>query len=104
MESIALRLVTDLSPVNIYQASTDPDALRIIADSVPNLTLLHLPRLHAKVYVSDHRRAVITSANLTAGGLHRNYEYGVFIDSESVAREICEDITEYSDLGALVTT
>jgi len=104
MNSINLRLVTDLSSVNIYQASTDPDALRILADMVPNLKLFHLPKLHAKVYVSDYHSAVITSANLTAGGLDRNYEYGLFIDSTNLVRQIYEDITEYSDLGALVTT
>ena len=103
INSINLRLVTDLSAVNIYQASTDPDALRILADNVPNLKLLHLPKLHAKVYVADYQNAIVTSANLTAGGLERNYEYGLFTDSTSLVRQIAEDITEYSDLGALVT-
>jgi hypothetical protein len=89
--------------VNIYQASTDPDALRILADNIPNLKLLHLPKLHAKVYVADYKNAIITSANLTTGGLERNYEYGLFTNSTSLVHKIAEDIAEYSDLGALVT-
>lgn len=36
--------------------------------------------LHAKVIVADRRRAVIGSANLTFGGMARNYEVGVMID------------------------
>jgi HKD family nuclease len=101
--SINLRLVTDLSAVNIYQGSTDPDALRILADNLPNLKLLHLPKLHAKVYISDYNNAIVTSANLTRGGLDGNYEYGLFTESTTLVRQISEDITEYSDLGALVT-
>jgi HKD family nuclease len=104
INTINIRLLTDLSPVNIYQAATDPDALRSLADTIPNFRLLHLPKLHAKVYVADYQNAIVTSANLTAGGLERNYEYGLFTDSSTLVRQIAEDITEYSDLGALVTT
>ena len=103
INSIILRLVTDLSAVNIYQGSTDPDALRILADNIPNLILFHLPKLHAKVYISDYNKAIVTSANLTNGGLNRNYEYGLFSDSTTLVRQISEDIIEYSDLGASVT-
>jgi len=104
INSINLRLVTDLSAVNIYQGATDPDALRILADTVPNFKLLHLPKLHAKVYISDYHNAIVTSANLTEGGLNRNYEYGLFTDCTPLIHQILEDITEYSDLGALVTS
>jgi HKD family nuclease len=103
IDSISLRFVTDLSAVNIYQGSTDPEALRTLADNIPNLKLLHLPKLHAKVYVSDYQNAIVTSANLTEGGLDRNYEYGISTDSTTLVRQILEDITEYSDLGAPVT-
>ena len=104
IKSINLRLVTDLSAINIYQGSTDPDALRTLADNIPNLRLFHLPKLHAKVYIFDYHNAIVTSANLTAGGLDRNYEYGLLSDSTSLVRQISQDISEYSDLGALVTT
>ncbi|MGD9497762.1 MAG: phospholipase D-like domain-containing protein [Armatimonadota bacterium] len=36
-------------------------------------------RLHAKVYLFDARCAVVTSGNLTGGGLRANYEYGVLL-------------------------
>jgi len=102
VNSINLRLLTDLSAVNIYQAATDPNALKVLSDTVPNLKLLHLPKLHAKVYIADYHNAIVTSANLTAGGLERNYEYGLFTDSTNLVRQISDDATEYSDLGALV--
>lgn len=60
--------VTDLSPVNVAQGSTDPDALNSLSKSVSRFIVMHLPRLHAKVYVSDCSRAVVSSGNLTRGG------------------------------------
>lgn len=98
-----LRILTDLSPMNICQGSTDPAALKSLTFSVSEFSLLHLPKLHAKVYVADNNCAIVTSANLTAGGLHRNYEYGVKISNQSTVREIARDITSYSELGATVT-
>lgn len=46
--------------------------------------------------------AIITSANLTMGGLQRNYEYGIRIHRPSIVSSVCEDMYGYSELGALV--
>jgi len=100
---IRLRILTNLSPVNIYQGSTDPVALKSLAFALPHFTLLHLPKLHAKVYVADQKIAIVTSANLTAGGLERNYEYGIKISEPLIVKEIAQDILSYSDLGALIS-
>lgn len=100
---IRLRILTNLSPVNIYQGSTDPVALKLLALALPHFTLLHLPKLHAKVYVVDHKIAIVTSANLTAGGLERNYEYGIKISDPRIVKEIAQDIISYSDLGAMIS-
>lgn len=43
-------------------------------------TIFSLPRLHAKVYVVDKERALVTSANATDGGMRRNWECGVSIE------------------------
>ena len=101
---VKLRILTDLSPVNIYQGSTDAAALKSLTSVVANVRLLHLPKLHAKVYVADDDSAIVTSANLTAGGLHRNYEYGVKILDGRIVQQISQDVTSYSELGAMVTT
>jgi len=60
----------------------------------------HLPRLHAKVYVADESRAVVTSANLTDGGLFFNYELGIRVADPETARQIREDAEGYASLGA----
>lgn len=98
----SVTFVTDLSPTNICDGATDPNALASLMSAVPNVILRHLPRLHAKVYVSDTKCAIITSANLTIGGLQRNYEYGLKIPDPTVVASIYHDISRYSELGALV--
>lgn len=76
-QPISLALLTDLSPASVCQGATDPAALQFLRSESGQLRLYHLPRLHAKVYVADSDRAIITSANLTASGLWHNCEYGV---------------------------
>lgn len=97
-----LHFVTNLSPKNILQSATDPASLLRISSEISDMRLRHLPRLHAKAYIADRRVAIITSANLTAGGLYHNYEYGVEIDDEEIVHRIRDDIVEYSELGAAV--
>ena len=95
-------ILTDLSPLNICQSSTDPVAVLEISESSAHAQVRHLPRLHAKVYVADNEIAVITSANLTAGGLVRNFEYGIELSEPGLVSRVRQDVFEYAQLGALV--
>lgn len=67
--TLSFSLLTDLSPINVAQAATDPSAVRALAAALPRSRVFHLPRVHAKVYVKDAEAAIVTSGNLTAGGL-----------------------------------
>lgn len=100
--TIQVALLTDLSPINVVQASTDPGAVHSLATALPRTRVFHLPRVHAKVYVKDAESAIVTSGNLTKGGLDINYEYGLKVLDEPTAAAIYRDITEYAELGALV--
>jgi hypothetical protein len=60
-ESGRLLFLTDLSPLNVYQASTDPAALMSLNMGFEGTTVRHLPRVHAKVYVADGELAIVTS-------------------------------------------
>jgi hypothetical protein len=93
-------VLTDLSPLAICAGATDPRAVSSIERSVPNVRTVHLPRLHAKVYAADGSRAIVTSGNLTDGGLRFNYECGVVIDDAAVACQIENEIVAYAALGA----
>lgn len=92
--------LSNLSPQNITQGSTDPRAFEILRSNISNFSLWHLPNLHAKVYVSDKRKAIVTSGNLTAGGLFNNFEYGIQVDSVEHSVKIYDDIFSYSQLGS----
>jgi hypothetical protein len=62
----------------------------------------HLPRLHAKVFITDFDLAIVTSANLTHGGLCNNFEYGIRISERPTVQLIRNDIEAYASLGAEV--
>jgi hypothetical protein len=95
-------LLTDLSPHNIASGSTDPEAVEAISKTLPNSEIFHLPRLHAKVYIADKSRSVVTSGNLTAGGLVYNFECGVSIADATESAALGAQIEDYSRLGAKI--
>ncbi len=90
----SLSILTDLSPLNICQGSTDPTALQSLVSEVPNTMIWHPPRLHSKVYIADRNRAIVTSGNLTAGGLALNYEYGIETSDTTTVEMIHRDIAK----------
>src|SRR5439155_26390358 len=73
-----------------------------LASAIPRTTIRFLPSLHAKVYIADESRAVITSSNLTHSGMLRNCEYGVSFDEPLTVAAVRADILRYSELGSPV--
>ncbi|OGF19176.1 hypothetical protein A3G56_01155 [Candidatus Falkowbacteria bacterium RIFCSPLOWO2_12_FULL_45_10] len=59
---------------NFYQGASDLAALKVF--EAHQVKQKNVPNLHAKFFIFDNK-AVITSGNLTAGGLRHNLEYGV---------------------------
>jgi hypothetical protein len=84
--------------------ATNVNAILQVSTCLPHTQIRFIPTLHAKVYVADTKRAIITSANLTDGGLYRNLEYGVEVDDPAIVREVRKDVEDYAALGALVPT
>jgi hypothetical protein len=58
--------------------------------------------LHAKAYIANTEKAIITSGNLTYSGLRQNYEYGVLIEAADLVHEAYSDIIDYANLGAKI--
>ena len=54
-------------------------------------TIKNYQSLHSKIYIFDDSNAVITSGNLTYGGLINNYEYGVLIKDENDVKNVLSD-------------
>ena len=47
-----------------------------------------IKELHSKVYLFDERAAIVTSANLTNGGLISNFECGIFLTDSTVIKNL----------------
>jgi len=95
-------LLTDLSRDTLLSGATDISAICDIADTFQQMEIRFLPSIHAKVYVADEKLAVVTSGNMTKGGLLSNFEYGVKVDGTNLVRKIKLDITEYAALGTRI--
>jgi hypothetical protein len=88
-QTIEVELLTSFKLPSIYSGSLDLSALELIISN--NGRIKNFPKLHSKIYLFDEKQAVITSGNLTNGGLLRNYEYGILTDEPNTIKEICSD-------------
>lgn len=73
-----------------WRGGSDTEAFDLILQS--HGRVLNCQRLHAKIYVFDDTRAVVTSANLTPAGLSRSLEYGVLVSDPRLVSEIRTDV------------
>ena len=74
-EEITTTLLTRTLLTDFASRASDLEAVHSLAQRTKGILSLSL--LHAKVYVIDNRRALVTSANATFSGMHRNRECGV---------------------------
>jgi hypothetical protein len=73
-----IRLLTGLSTIDIVTGATSLDSLgQLVETGVQCRRSSETPRVHAKVYIFGGEVAVVSSANLTTGGLDANIEVGV---------------------------
>ncbi len=99
-----VHIITNLAPDSLLSGSLDISALLNFVQTIRESVITYLPSLHAKVYIADHKVAVITSANLTSGGLTGNREYGVLLRHQPLVEQVYADITKYAALGNRVFT
>ena len=98
-----LDLLTSLASGSLAEGLVDCGALLWFCERVPGTSIRHLLHLHAKAYVADWHTAIVTSANLTDGGLVRNFELGMKITHVPAVREIAADLAEYGAMGTAVS-
>jgi len=97
--SINIFLLTNLTIQNIINRSNEPSALLELYKLFNQVKISSLGKLHAKVYIIDNEIGIITSANLTSGGLLNNFEYGILIDDKNVASTIKNGMLKYFSVG-----
>jgi phosphatidylserine/phosphatidylglycerophosphate/cardiolipin synthase-like enzyme len=88
-DSVKLELITSFKLMSVYSGSLDLAAIESILDR--NGVVKNYSKLHSKIYLFDDTNAIITSANLTNGGLLRNFEYGIQIDEKNIVKQIAID-------------
>ncbi len=101
-DSVRLDVLTCLDAPSMCNGAVDAGALAWLCERIPNANVRHLANLHAKAYVADADVAIVGSANLTTGGLWRNYELGVYITEPQAVSDIADDLREYGNLGVEV--
>jgi hypothetical protein len=97
-----LRIIclTNLKVESVLSGSLELGGIAEMGRAFPNLSVVHMPSLHAKVFVADSKQAIVTSGNLTDGGLRNNCEYGVSIRAPRLVSEVRRDFEGYAHLGA----
>lgn len=79
---VDFRYINSFKLAHFHTGASDLEALRIFSKKKCRQKSVH--NLHAKLFIFDNA-AIITSGNLTPGGLRNNLEYGVLIRDEMVA-------------------
>ncbi len=102
-DRVHVMTVTNLRPESAINSSLDLEALVTLGKALPRFDLVHLPSLHAKVYIADTKMAIVTSANLTEPGLSGNLEYGAVFRRRAVVEQVREDLESYALLGARIS-
>ena len=92
-------MLTGATEERLLTRGCDPDALLALVRGLPTANLRTLATLHAKAYIADSHVALITSANLTQGGLLANHEYGVLIRDPAAVQQVAADLKAYARLG-----
>lgn len=94
--SVKTTLITKTDLRDFVVGSSNLETLCTLANR--GVRVLSLTGLHAKIYVFDRRRALITSANATWSGLHSNWECGVAVYEPSAVGRVARLVL--SGLGA----
>ncbi len=97
-----LTVLTNFAADSVLTNTLELEALEYFVNKFPQCEVVSVPHLHAKVYISDATRAIVTSANLTTAALDRNSEYGVIIDTPELVGQISADVGAYARLGSPV--
>ncbi|MGC2161814.1 MAG: phospholipase D family protein [Silvibacterium sp.] len=92
--------LTNVRIESVLSGSLELEGLADLGRAFQGFVPVHLPALHAKVFIADKKYAIVTSGNLTHGGLRANYEYGVAIKDHQLVRVIRRDFEGYASLGA----
>lgn len=88
-KNLNLSLITNINLNSLCKGGLDIEALELLSDN--NSSIINSQKLHAKIYIFDNKKCVITSANLTNSGLKTNLEYGILVDDINKINTVIKD-------------
>jgi hypothetical protein len=89
-----LEVITSFKLPNIHSGSLDLDGLESILNE--NGVVKNFSKLHSKIYLFDEQKVIITSGNLTNGGMVNNFEYGIFVSDKNLVKNVVDDFSKLS--------
>ncbi|MBU3978658.1 phospholipase D family protein [Patescibacteria group bacterium] len=100
--SVRLRIYTRFNLEDIKRGSSDLKAIVDLLKYFRSSEIRFIPNLHAKIYISDKKRAIITSSNLTTGGMQTNVEAGIFLIDSGLVPNLEKSIRQQLDSALLL--
>lgn len=77
-----IQVITRYNLEDFYKGVSDIEALEFLISK--GAKVQGISKLHSKLYLYDDQHALVTSANLTRGGLRSNFEFGCGSDDEDL--------------------
>lgn len=98
-----ISLITSFRLMYFFSKASDLNALRLIIASGGHVK--NFQRLHSKIYIFDDQEVVISSGNLTSGGIINNYEYGILTNDQNATQQVVDDYASLinNDMTGTVT-
>jgi hypothetical protein len=101
IKNLTIRVLTRANAYDFLLGPSDLDAIRYLRSMDAEIRLIQ--NLHAKVYIADGRRAIITSGNLTLAGFDGNAELGMLVDSEDEVAHMLAVVNGWFDKAQKVS-
>ena len=92
-----IQVITRYSLSDFAEGVSDIEALRLLLKA--GASVRGIRHLHAKLYIFGSSRAIVTSANLTRFGLHRNHEFGAVTEDPAALRHCLDYFDEFWEIG-----
>ncbi|CAG0963521.1 hypothetical protein METP3_00995 [Methanosarcinales archaeon] len=81
-----LKILLKINVYDMEEEASDLEAL-LKLNQQKNVEIRFISNLHAKLFIFDNKKVIVTSSNLTNGGLKDNIEFGILIEDDEFIKE-----------------
>ena len=98
LQPACIQVITRYNLSDFAEGVSDIEALRLLLKA--GASVRGIRHLHAKLYIFGSSRAIVTSANLTRSGLHRNHEFGAVTEDPAALGHCLAYFNEFWRIGS----